>query len=178
MGVFNISCPTCSTDHLWWSGSLDQRCLKCRTQAVKRDRGSPQAELLGLRPQIYAFALLMERKLQTNDGIKRHWSESGLSATFGHFIREVEELRDELMGQARKGEITAEAADVASLAMMIADLVGGLDETLEDVARSTARKGSEGSQAVVSVADGAEGASGFVPDLRDVRRAQDGGGPP
>jgi hypothetical protein len=33
MGLYAIECPQCKRAHLWFSGSLDQRCSKCRLAA-------------------------------------------------------------------------------------------------------------------------------------------------
>ncbi len=89
------------------------------------DRGRPDP-LTGMRPQVASFALLMEHKLQENDGVKPHWKAQGLSVLWAHLQTELTELWNAFDGESREA-IALEAADVACLAMMIADTCGGLD---------------------------------------------------
>lgn len=124
MGLFAVDCPYCAQTHLWFSGSpYGQLCKGCIDMLFDREKPSP--ELGGLRPKVHAFALLMEEKLAKNDH-KPHWKKDGLSVTYEHFMEEVQELREEILGACRVKEACFEAADVACMAMMIADCLGGL----------------------------------------------------
>lgn len=73
------------------------------------------------RPEVLAFAGEMERKLRQNDH-KLHWRECALPYLRSCLDGEVAELRAANSLDA----IRAEAADVANLAMMIADQQGAL----------------------------------------------------
>ena len=92
------------------------------------DRGTPDATT-GLRPSVHRFALVMEQKLQMNDHIKPHWRVTGISALYAHMVQEIQELLFELDSSVgTPGSIALEAADIACLAMMIADVAGGLKD--------------------------------------------------
>ena len=88
------------------------------------DRGTPDPTT-GLRPSVMAFARLMELKLAANDDAKPHWKQDGLSVTWAHLQREVVELFDSFESGTPR-DMALEAADVGCLAMMIADITGGL----------------------------------------------------
>lgn len=103
---------------------------------------------LKLRPEVLAFAQLMERVLQENDH-KGGWKECKPDWLVGRIRGEAMELRD-LVRDHRIGtagsthrldyrpsyssptirqEIAREATDVANFCMMIADVCGCLDPT-------------------------------------------------
>lgn len=88
------------------------------------ERGIPDSTT-GLRPLVHRFALKMEEKLQRDDLRKGHWKKEGVSVLWACLLQEVKELEDALMSDATAEEITLECADVANLAMMVADMVGG-----------------------------------------------------
>lgn len=90
---------------------------------------------LDIRPQVAAFALLMEAKLRENDH-KGHWKDEAL----GYLLGRLEEERRELdvaverwrtyRGRAEdRINVGREAADVANFAMMLADSCGALAAT-------------------------------------------------
>ncbi len=95
---------------------------------------------LDVRPEVAAFALLMEAKLRENDH-KGSWKGEATSYLSRRCGNELDELRaalrtlnayDGMDANKRLGyraTVAREAADVANFAMMIADACGGLDTT-------------------------------------------------
>lgn len=80
----------------------------------------------GWRPEVAAFANLMEQQLRANDH-KPGWKGDEPDALFRRLVEESSELEDAIYhtvdGEAFVGK---EAADVANFAMMIADVCGAL----------------------------------------------------
>lgn len=85
------------------------------------------------RPEVQRFALLMEQKLRENDH-KGGWQRDRWRDLSRRLDEEHGELRAVAAGCSadasaeRRGEVAREAADVANFAMMIADVLGGLDD--------------------------------------------------
>jgi len=84
-----------------------------------------------LRPEVLAFAHLMEQQLRANDH-KGGWDEDHPRALLSRLREETDELDAEVpvryvdvIGACRE-RIAKEAADVANFAMMIADVCGAL----------------------------------------------------
>ncbi|MCY1649110.1 3'-5' exoribonuclease [Caulobacter sp. SL161] len=83
------------------------------------------------RPEVVAFADLMEQQLRANDH-KGGWKGDTSDALYQRLLEEAEELsqalawRSALFGDADPDRIGREAADVANFAMMIADASGAL----------------------------------------------------
>ena len=88
-----------------------------------------------LRPEVAAFAQLMEQKLRENDG-KGGWrrcTTAYLSRRAGNELKELRALLRKVQARtnAVAGDSVAigrEAADVANFCMMIADVWGGLEQ--------------------------------------------------
>lgn len=92
------------------------------------------------RPEVWAFAALMERKLREQDDVKVGWKDceaeflwykleyyfSKLDSELGAF--EDSYQTDPMLGLA----VGLRAADVANMAMMIADVAGVLETTTPD----------------------------------------------
>ena len=92
------------------------------------------------RPEVWAFAALMERKLRDQDDVKAGWKDcdpnflwskledyiSKLDVELGAF--EDNHETDQMLGLA----VGLRAADVANMAMMIADVSGVLEKTTPD----------------------------------------------
>ncbi len=82
------------------------------------------------RMDVQRFAIAMEEKLRANDH-KGGWEEEPPADLYEHLQEEVEEL-GEAIGYGITGQcddrklILAEAADVANMAMMVADVCGAL----------------------------------------------------
>ncbi len=78
---------------------------------------------LRLRPEVVAFAQAMEQKLREND-YKGGWKECSTQELFKHLEEEVGELKTcvESIYDFSKEETLGEAADVANIAMMLADV--------------------------------------------------------
>jgi hypothetical protein len=86
------------------------------------------------RREVLAFANCMELKLRRNDH-KGGWELEGLRDLLRRLREEVDELEaairvlpnhGSMPNRVARDTIVAEAADIANLAMMIADNVGGL----------------------------------------------------
>lgn len=92
---------------------------------------SVEAEPVAWRPEVIAFATLMEQQLRENDW-KGGWRGVPEYELLGRLKEETEELCDALTRRATlTGErlienVGREAADVANFAMMIADVCGAL----------------------------------------------------
>jgi len=101
--------------------------------------------LLELRPEVAAFAQLMERELRRNDH-KGGWKDEPTGYLSRRCGGELQELRAAIQRRHRERmtgfppvdaekraaltvEIGEEAADVANFAMMIADVCGALKGT-------------------------------------------------
>jgi hypothetical protein len=76
------------------------------------------------RPEVMAFARLMEQKLRENDH-KGHWRGYSLEILERLLREELEKLKRALM-YSPPGIVARRAANVANFAMMIADNCGGL----------------------------------------------------
>jgi len=80
-----------------------------------------------LRPEVQAFATVMEHKLRLND-YKGGWDDCSWEYLWGKLREETREL-DNASKQKLQGNnaVTEEAADVANIALMLADM----SETLQ-----------------------------------------------
>lgn len=81
-----------------------------------------------IRPEVQMFAELMEQKLRENDA-KGGWDR----CTRGYLLRRLATETRELRAAVQRRtvdpvEVAREAADVANFCMMLADVMGGLDE--------------------------------------------------
>jgi hypothetical protein len=89
-------------------------------------------EALNMRPEVLAFAWLMEDKLRQNDH-KGGWKE----CSFDYLMHRLVQEQDELLKQPH----ISEAVDVANFAMMIADVIcQGLDIKKAKEARTKLRE--------------------------------------
>lgn len=79
-----------------------------------------------VRPEVRAFAVLMEQQLRANDH-KPGWKNDTPAALMDRMHEETTELI-EALGWGHPNEIAKEAADVANSALMIADVRGCLGE--------------------------------------------------
>lgn len=90
------------------------------------------------RPEVQAFAILMEEKLRRNDS-KGGWKNTPYHWLLGRVREEINELEAAMqnlvaandMGTCEdirdcRAKAAREAADIANFAMMIADNLGGL----------------------------------------------------
>ena len=83
-----------------------------------------------VRPEVKAFAVLMERELRRNDH-KGGWKNCTMDFLFGKLVEEFAEL----YSAANSGPmilVSCEAADLANIAMMICDVYGLLPTTKPD----------------------------------------------
>lgn len=88
------------------------------------------------RPEVEAFADLMEARLRTHDGDRgpRGWMQTDMFWLHKRLTGEADELYEALEMARHDGdvqdyreEIASEAADVANFAMMIVDVFGALE---------------------------------------------------
>ncbi len=93
---------------------------------------SPKGEVVDLRPEVLAFAKLMETKLRGND-FRPGWKDCTPKWAVGRIEDELEELQD-AMNSGPDGiyEAPEEAVDVANFCMMFVDLMGGLSYIAEE----------------------------------------------
>jgi NTP pyrophosphatase (non-canonical NTP hydrolase) len=85
----------------------------------------------GIRFEVMAFALEMEKQLRKNDHKGRTgWKDGSPFSTFHNLVsklsEEYQELHDAVTFRHPMEYIRAEAADLANIAMMLADNYGGL----------------------------------------------------
>jgi hypothetical protein len=84
-----------------------------------------------VRPEVSAFAAIMEQKLAENDH-KLHWSNCTSSGLHRRMSEEADEVKRALDKRPCDTKaIARECADVANFAMMIADNCGGLAQPPE-----------------------------------------------
>lgn len=87
---------------------------------------------LDVRPEVAAFALLMEARLRANDH-KPGWKNHSPDALYARLLEEAGELHRAILAHAfdagpeQSDGVGYEAADVANFAMMIADVCGALE---------------------------------------------------
>jgi len=98
-------------------------CDKCQAIRALIESGVPAVEYK-LRPEVAAFARLMEDRLQANEQ-KGGWKGCSVSWLFDRLMGEANELSHELEARAYMW-VDKEAADVANFAMMIVDVCGRL----------------------------------------------------
>jgi len=105
--------------------------FKCLDEAIARLDSTPApATRSGIRPEVLAFAHLMETKLRENDH-KGGWQNDGVSTLLRRLREETDEVLAAIRDTSSKldpSRVGREAADVANFAMMIADNVGALTE--------------------------------------------------
>ncbi len=90
-------------------------------------------KLFDLRPEVRAFARLMEQQLRANDH-KPGWKDDNPMALLDRADEELNELHVALIHafvdmKGNRERVGREAADVANFALMIADVCGCLGET-------------------------------------------------
>jgi NTP pyrophosphatase (non-canonical NTP hydrolase) len=102
----------------------DMRPVPARTVSVER-----------WRPEVVVFADAMESKLKENDW-KGGWKNCDAARLLERVREEVDELAEavawERRGDNERAVIGREAADVANMAMMVADVCGALGITVTD----------------------------------------------
>lgn len=81
-----------------------------------------------MRESVQWFAGEMEKELVKHDEDRGEgWKEDGVVGLFDHLKKEVDELKQAIQESSRSGEVNREwvieeCADVANMAMMIADV--------------------------------------------------------
>lgn len=121
-----------------------QECDNCHEVRLRVEFMVPEvlARIIDLRPEVLAFARLMEENLRKHDGDRgpQGWKGddpfdlvrrivSGEDADEGELVELECALREWCHRSADQGKalnVAKEAADVANFCMMIADVVGGL----------------------------------------------------
>lgn len=82
-----------------------------------------------LRPEVLGFATLMEQKLRANDH-KPGWKGDYPDDLWHRAVEELNELHVAISQPTSVDNIGKEAADVANMVMMIADIYGALRSSL------------------------------------------------
>lgn len=86
---------------------------------TRRQQTQQPAALAGIRPEVIAFAKLMEETLRKND-YKGHWKDCSFTYLFEKLDEEREELDREVSRQrSNYDRIIAESVDEANILMMI-----------------------------------------------------------
>lgn len=89
------------------------------------------AAAIGLRPEVLAFAELMEEKLKANDSTYQEGAYSYRTCSIAALLQMLRDHTSKLelrLDASEGGKTARDAADIANFAMMIADVVGGLKE--------------------------------------------------
>lgn len=147
---------TCHTRN-WQSFAGDARAALSATLPGEGEL-APVGWRDSVRPEVAAFALLMERELRANDH-KTGWKGVDRLRLARHMRQEADELCDLLHEHKKSGidqkamrysaddtvqdAVAEEAADVANMALMVADVCGCLSTAPSPPARETAPSDSE-----------------------------------
>lgn len=89
-----------------------------------------QTKPVAWRPEVVAFASLMERELRENDW-KGGWKHCNFASLMSHVWEEARELQEALLSYPRdtqkyRERIASEGADIANMVMMVLDVRGAL----------------------------------------------------
>jgi len=89
--------------------------------------------MIELRREVRIFAEAMERQLRKHDTTRgtTGWKNDTVASLMEHAEEEYGELVWAAAAERPAEEVLAEAADLANMAMMVADVCGGLEETGE-----------------------------------------------
>jgi hypothetical protein len=87
-------------------------------------------ELEGLRPEVVLFARMMERELKANDH-KGGWKGCSPHVMFTDLLYHVAKLGNALV-RGQGAAMAEHSADVANIAMMVADTAGLLNDQTEE----------------------------------------------
>jgi DNA-directed RNA polymerase subunit RPC12/RpoP len=99
-----------------------RRCRDCGGRLIPDDEPqvTPAVEQLALRPEVLRLAQEMERQLRAHDD-RPGWKTEPLFYLYGRMLEETHELSAVIMDAADPCVVWHEAADVANMAMMVAD---------------------------------------------------------
>lgn len=95
---------------------------------------------LPVRPELAAFAVLQESRLQDGEG-EGDWKNDPATVHFEGLVRQLASLDQALSRlmtdglrdlEANRAAVITEAVDIANMAMMVADVVGGLRASGEE----------------------------------------------
>ena len=102
-------------------------CTLIRARADRIEAGQEGARPPAPRPEVAAFAALMERELRANDELRGRagWKDMPAAELLRMLDVDAAKLRFAL-GSGDTAKIIEQCADVANMAMMIADVSGGL----------------------------------------------------
>lgn len=102
-------------------------------EAIVETIGEPMPfQVQELRPEVLAFALLMEQRLRDKDADKgQHWKERTIPDLRVSLLSKVFQMDHSLTNpeyEGRQANDLKHAVDLANFCMMIADVSDGLDE--------------------------------------------------
>lgn len=121
---------------LEWNG----RSLPEGTPLYTAPPAKPDGEPVAWRPEVVAFASLMERELRENDW-KGGWKHCNFASLMSHVWEEARELQEALLSYPRdtqkyRERIASEGADIANMVMMVLDVRGALSPSAAPPAES------------------------------------------
>jgi hypothetical protein len=118
--AFVLGCLFVLAVYLWHKGALTMSC--------KIVRGSPvKPEQLQLRPEVFAFAQMMERRLREKDAARgQSWKEMSVFGLCKAVRIKSSYMQTEIAINTRMAD-SKPAVDIANFCMMIADVSGQLD---------------------------------------------------
>jgi len=120
-----------------WERGYNDGCSSCTTDLNVLEHNAKKAEREKVRPEVWQFALLMEKKLKENDH-KKSWKKCKILYLIKRLKEEVKELEDcfwiedsrsdfinigedfMIKGKYSEEDVIKECADVSNFAMMIA----------------------------------------------------------
>lgn len=124
------ACPTCGGQAQYIGGPGQPLSMQHVDPRATDGTEAPlegQTEIDVIRPEVLAFAKVMEQKLRENEH-KGGWRNDSTWALLARLREEVGEMYDVLSSPIDPVVVGREAADVANFAMMIADNAGALSK--------------------------------------------------
>lgn len=135
MNQATVACKWCSKPTTFLG---TRECDPCHQLRLRLQIADDEliCKMLDLRKEVLAFARLMEEKLRKHDARKgvRGWKEAGEAHLLDLLSDKMIDLRGNveflthLDGNAQRADVASAALSVANFCMMIADVVGGLEE--------------------------------------------------
>ena len=111
---------------LRWS-AVEMQPLLGEIDHLTAERDALKARVEEMRPEVRAFAALMERELRANDH-KGGWRDCTMEYLFDKLAEEYIEFLQAVVRKDKPGT-ASEGADLANIVMMICDVLGQLAQT-------------------------------------------------
>lgn len=97
MGLYAINCPTCSAPHMWFSGSMDQRCAACK---APREWEIQEATTTLLPPDLR----VAQRRFPGQVDPSPHWTPVIEKTAYDFLAKQVADLQSQLLTE--KAEVS------------------------------------------------------------------------